>query len=83
MIKTKNNNNESNLKGASDIHQFKPLENILKMVGLTTSNEEEEEVSYLKGASTTTTTTTTTNNNIPLCDKTKSLINLKKLFGLI
>lgn len=31
----------------------------------------------LKGAS-----TTATNNNVPLCDKTRSLINLKQQFGL-
>ena len=67
-------NTNTKLKGASldNINKFQTLDNIRKMVGLT-SNESTEataEVSHLKGASN-------------ICDKTKSLINIKNLFGLI
>ena len=61
-----NKQNEQSLKGASS------LDNIRKMFGL---NNNINISNQLKGVS-------TANNNVPLCDKTKSLINLKQHFGL-
>jgi hypothetical protein len=70
-----NNNNESNLKGASDINsnKFQALDNIRNMFGLG-NNIVRNDDNQLKGAS--------VPNNIPLCDKTKVLINIKNIFGL-
>ena len=78
----KQNQNQQSLKGASlDINNnnpFKSLDNIRKMVGLTTtSNESATAVSHLKGAS-----DSTHNNNI-FCSKKEHLKDLLKQFNLI
>jgi hypothetical protein len=70
----KNNNNKSNLKGASD-NPFKSLDNIRKMVGLTTSNES---LLNLKGAS-----NSTPQNKNNTCSKKEHLKDLLKQFNLI
>ena len=81
---TKNQNQQSTkLKGASSLdnninNPFKLLDNIRKMVGLTTtSNESATAVSHLKGAS-----DSTHNNNI-FCSKKEHLKDLLKQFNLI
>ena len=73
-----NNNNSSNLKGASlnnNTNPFKALDNIRRMFGLVGSNNITSNNDKLKGAS--------VSNNNNLCPKTKSFIKLKKHFGLI
>ena len=84
---TKNQNQQSTkLKGASSLvvednnnNPFKSLDNIRKMVGLTTtSNESATAVSHLKGAS----DSTPQNNNI-FCSKKEHLKDLLKQFNLI
>ena len=76
--KNKQNQNQQSLKGASlDINinnPFKSLDNIRKMVGLTTSNES---ASHLKGAS------DSTQNNNNICSKKEHLKDLLKQFNLI
>ena len=63
----------TNLKGASDnVNPFKSLDNIRKMVGLTTNNE--STISHLKGFS-------DINSNI--CNKKEHLKDLLKQFNLI
>ena len=74
----KQNQNQQSLKGASlDINNnnpFKSLDNIRKMIGLTTSNES---ASHLKGAS------DSTQNNNNICSKKEHLKDLLKQFNLI
>ena len=60
----------SDVNSNPNINRYESLDRIRNMVGLGNNNQQE-----LKGAS--------ENNNIPLCDKTKKLINIKNLFGLI
>ena len=91
-----NNNSRLALKGASEVAtvantekekryvlktikpevkfqlRSKSIDNIRNMCGLNNKIS----TNQLKGAS------TATNNNVPLCDKTKSLINLKQQFRL-
>ena len=78
-----NTNTNTKLKGASlleeDINNnnpFKPLNNILKMVGLTTNNESITD-SHLKGAS----DSDSNQNNI--CSKKEHLKDLLKQYNLI
>ena len=83
--KQNQNQQSTKLKGASSLdnninNPFKSLDNIRKMVGLTTtttSNESATAVSHLKGAS-----DSTHNNNI-FCSKKEHLKVLLKQFNLI
>ena len=74
IISARQKNNTSNLKGASDnINKFQSLDNISKMVGLTTRSNEST-ISHLKGSS-------DINSNI--CSKKEHLKDFLKQFNLI